>query len=56
MDDSKISHKDPEVVKSVVDTLKGYFGDLSVTEGKNFDFLGMNITMRDDKKIEIIMK
>jgi len=32
VDDKKISHKDPEVVRSVVNTL--YFGDLSVTEGK----------------------
>ena len=56
VDDNKISHKDPQVVRSVVESLKGHFGELTVTEGKKFDFLGMNITIRDDKKIEIEMK
>ena len=29
---------------------------MSVDEGKTFNYLGMNIKMREDKKIEIEMK
>ena len=56
IDDKKISHKDPQIVRSVIESLKCHFGELTVTEGKKFDFLRMNITIRDDKKIEIEMK
>ena len=56
VDDNKISHKNPAVVKKVIKEIESHFGKMTVDEGKNFNFLGMNITMRDDKKVEIEMK
>ena len=51
-----ISHVEPEVVKGVLCELKKYFGELTVESGTSFGFLGMNIKIRTDKKIEIEMK
>ena len=59
VDDNKISHKDPEVVQQVIDQLSKKFGKLTVNKvkpNKPFDFLGMNVTLREDKKFEIEMK
>ena len=56
VDDNKISHKNPKVVHDVINKLKKHFGELTVETGKKLSFLGMNITMRDDRKIEIEMK
>ena len=56
VDDNKISHKNPKVVHDVINKLKKQFGELTVETGKKLSFLGMNITMRDDRKIEIEMK
>lgn len=56
VDDNKISHVDEEVVTDVINMVKGYFGELVVTRGKEHTFLGMKIKVRDDKKIEISME
>ena len=56
MDDNKIAHKDPKVVTEVIDIMKKHFGDLSVTRGKVHRFLGMNITITEDRKLKIDMK
>ena len=56
VDDNKISHEDPQVVTDVINILKGHFGELTVTRGKKHDFLGMNVTFRDDGTVEIEMK
>ena len=56
VDDNKISHKDPKVVTEVIDIMKKHFGDLSVTRGKVHRFLGMNITITEDRKLKIDMK
>ena len=56
VDDNKISHKDPKVVTEVIDMMKRHFGDLSITRGKTHRFLGMNITITEDKKLQIEMK
>ena len=56
VDDNKISHKDPTVVKQVIKSIEKHFGKMSVDDGKFFNFLGMNITMANNKKIEIEMK
>ena len=53
VDDNKLSHDDPKVVDSVLSMIKRYFGDITITRGKEHKFLGMNIKLRDDKKIEI---
>ena len=57
VDDNKISHKSPEVVENVISELEKRFGKLSVQSNvKDFDFLGMDINIKKDKKIEISMK
>ena len=56
VDDSNVSHVDPEVVSEVINLMKKYVGDLSITRGKEHRFLGMNITMIDDKKLKNEMK
>ena len=56
VDDNKISHKDPKVVTEVIDIMKGHFGELTVTRGKVHRFLGMNITITEDKMLKIDMK
>ena len=53
VDDNKLSHDDPKVMDSVLSMIKRYFGDITITRGKEHEFLGMNIKLRDDKKIEI---
>ena len=55
-DDNKLSHKDPAVVRKVIKDIEKHFGKMTVEEGTHFNFLGMNIKMRTDKKIEIEMK
>jgi hypothetical protein len=41
VDDTKISHKDPEVVSDIILKIEERFGKMSVTRGKEHDFLGM---------------
>ena len=55
VDDIKISHVNPAVVDSIIKELTRHFGGLSITRGKEYTFLGMNIKMIDDKKIETNM-
>ena len=56
VEDRKISHQDSAVVTEVIDLMKKYFGDLTVTRGNNHRLLGMNITIHQNKSIEIEMK
>ena len=56
VDDNKISHNDPAVVDSVINELKKYFGELTVEKGNKFDFLGMNVHIRKEKKVVIEMR
>ena len=56
VDDNKVSHEDPNVVTEVLEEIKKYFGEITISRGKKHDFLGMNITLRDDGKFEIEMK
>ena len=56
VDDNKISHEEPKVVTEVIDLMKKHFGDLTITRGNKHRFLGMNITINQDKSIEIEMK
>ena len=51
VDDNKILHKKPSVEKKVIKEIEKHFGKISVDDGKTFNFLGMNITMRDNKKV-----
>ena len=56
VDDNKVSHKDTKVVDDVLEMIRGHFGDITVSRGEEHTFLGMNIKVRKDKKIEIEMK
>jgi len=51
VDDNKISHKDPKVVQKVISEIEKHFGKLTVQTGSEFDFLGMDVKLRNDKKI-----
>ena len=55
VDDSKISHVDPEVVTDVLNILKTHFGDLTITRGKQHHFLGMDLTFNNDGTVKIKM-
>ena len=46
---------EPVVVDSIIKELTKYFGELSITRGKEHSFLGMKIKIKNDKKIEIDM-
>ena len=56
VDDNKISHKESSVVDDVLGMIRNYFGDITVSRGEEHTFLGMNMKIRKDKKIEIEMK
>jgi hypothetical protein len=56
VDDNKVSHMEPAVVTKIIEQVEEHFGKMTVTRGKKHCFLGMNIILRDDKKIVIEMK
>ena len=56
VDDNKISHKDPKVVDSVITELEKKFDKITVTRGKEHNFVGMDIVFRSDNKIKVTMK
>ena len=49
VDDNKISHKDPNVITSVLEAVSKYFGKLTITRGIKNDILGMNIKIKDQQ-------
>ena len=56
VDDNKISHESSEVVTQEVKMISKYFGDLTITRGNEFDFLGMKIKLdRENKQVKILM-
>ncbi|KAL7572191.1 hypothetical protein ACA910_005538 [Epithemia clementina (nom. ined.)] len=55
VDDNKISHVDPAVVTTVVETIERKFGKMTVSRGKQHSFLGMNITFNPDRSVTIHM-
>ena len=56
VDDNKISHVDASVNSDVLNILKGRFGDLTITRGKQHKFLGMGMTFNDNGTVKIEMK
>ncbi len=56
VDDNKVSHMDPKVNTDIIDKISEHFGDLTIVRGKVHDFLGMRITLNDDKTFTIEMK
>jgi len=55
VDDNKISHKDQEVVDSVIKKIETKFGSMSKTFGDKHEFLGMDIQFKN-KKVIVGMK
>jgi hypothetical protein len=56
VDDTKISHVDPNVVSSIIDKLEKRFGKMTVTRGNEHTFLGMNIRYTEQNTAVITMK
>jgi hypothetical protein len=57
VDDTKITHEDPNVVTSVIEKLESHFGKMSVTRGDEHVFLGMKITYnRKNRTATVNMK
>ena len=55
VDDNKISHVNPEVVTDIITRLEKHFGKFTVTRGRNHEYLGMDVNIRDDRKVEVDM-
>ena len=51
VDDTKILHKDSDVVDSVIQQIENKFGKMIVTCGKNHTFVGIDIEFVGDKTI-----
>ena len=51
-----MSHADPKVNTTIIKATAKHFGNLVIARGKNHTFLGMDIGLLDDNKIEIGMK
>ena len=49
VDDLKISHIDKKVVDDTIKELEGHFGNLTVTEGHEHTYVGMDITIKGKK-------
>ena len=56
VDDTKISHKDSNVVSAVIKDIEDAFGKMSVKRGKSHVFVGMDLHFRNDGKLDISMK
>ena len=55
VDDNKISHKDSNVVTKVIEEISKKIGEMKITRGSKFDYLGIKIEVKE-KKVEITMK
>ena len=56
VDYNKVSHIESKYVEDLIKDLKNNFRELVVTRGKKHIFLGVNINITEDKKVEIEMK
>ena len=56
VDNNKASRVDSRVIDDLLDTIRTHFGEIKITREKKHTFLGMNIQITEDKKIEIEME
>jgi len=56
VDDAKISHAQPAVVKEIIKLLENEYGDLKASRGNKHTLLGMNIALEDDGTVTIETK
>ena len=54
VDDTKITHENPNVVTDVLNTLESEFGKMSITRGDEHVFLSMTITYNRKKRTATI--
>ena len=50
VDDNNISHVNVDIVKEVMEVLQKFFGKFTVTRGRSYSYLDMNIELREDRK------
>ena len=55
VDDLKISHCDADVVTSTITFLESKFGKMTVTRGKEHEYIGMKIRFNGDKTVSVSM-
>ena len=56
VNDNKISHQDPAEVTEAIQILEDEFRKMKAQRGKTHDYLGMEITYHDNKKVSINIK
>jgi hypothetical protein len=56
VDDNKISHVDPNVVTDIIKIIETKFGKMTVSRGKEHEFLGMKISLKENGTVTICMK
>ena len=55
VDDSMTSHDDPKVVDMVLEEIERHFGKMTITRGKEHEFLGIKIKFLDNGTAELDM-
>ena len=53
MEDNKVTHASEYLITGVFDIIKKYFGELVMSRGKKHRFLGMDIELFKDGKVNI---
>ena len=56
VDYNNLLHVDPNVVTDILEEIKKQFGDLVIIRGDTNDLLGVDIKIRKENKVELIMK
>ena len=56
VDDTQISHVDKNVVSAIIKNIENEFGTMTVTRGKEYNFVGMNFKLKDDGAVSITIK
>ena len=55
VDDLKISHEDSEIVSSTISFLESKFGKMTVSRGKEHEYIGMKIRFNNDNTVSVNM-
>ena len=53
--DNKLYHVNPSVVTEILEVIKKHFGELVISRGDEHYFLGIQITLRKEKIVELII-
>jgi Reverse transcriptase (RNA-dependent DNA polymerase) len=55
VNDTKISHTDPNIVSDIISSIEKHFGEMTKTRGNKHTFLGMDVTFNPDSTVAISM-